>query len=69
MSGECTKSDVITVLFKQTSIEKNTYIEIQPLSAILDTAPLEFFIAGNGEDYVDLNNTLLYLWVKATKPN
>ncbi|KAL1280040.1 hypothetical protein QQF64_014640, partial [Cirrhinus molitorella] len=40
-----------------------------PLSAISDTAPLEFFIAGTGEDYIDLNNTLLFLRVKITNPN
>ena len=71
MSGECIKTelDLFTVPFTQTSIEKNTYIEIPTLSAISDAAPLEFFIAGNGEDYVDLNNTLLYLRVKVTKPD
>ena len=37
------------------------------ISAISDTAPLEFFIAGNGEDYIDLNNTLLYLRIKITR--
>ena len=71
MSGECMKTelDLFTVPFTQTSIEKNTYVEIPTLSAISDAAPLEFFIAGNGEDYVDLNNTLLYLRVKITKPD
>ncbi|KAI4887500.1 hypothetical protein NFI96_002413, partial [Prochilodus magdalenae] len=51
------------------AIEKNTYVEIPPLSAISDTGPLEFFIAGHGEDYTDLNNTLLYLRLKITKPD
>ncbi|XP_067295937.1 uncharacterized protein F54H12.2-like [Pseudorasbora parva] len=71
MSGECIKSelDLFTVPLTQTVIEKNTYLEVPPLSAISDSAPLEFFIAGNGEDYVDLNNTLLYLRVKITAPD
>ncbi|KAL0150112.1 hypothetical protein M9458_054539 [Cirrhinus mrigala] len=71
MSEECIKSelDLFTVPLTQTAIEKNTYIEVPPLSAISDTAPLEFFIAGTGEDYTDLNNTLLFLRVKITKPD
>lgn len=71
MSEECIKSelDLFTVPMTQTAIEKNTYIEIPPLSAISDSTPLEFFIAGNGEDYVDLNNTLLYMRVKITNPD
>ncbi|KAL0151604.1 hypothetical protein M9458_053087 [Cirrhinus mrigala] len=71
MSEECIKSelDLFTVPPTQTAIEKNAYIEVPPLSAISDTAPLEFFIAGTGEDYIDLNNTLLFLRVKITNPN
>lgn len=65
MSGECIKSelDLFTVPPTQTVLEKNTYLEVQPLSAISDSAPLEFFIAGTGEDY-----TLLFLRLKITKP-
>lgn len=68
MSEECLKTelDLFTVPLTQTAIEKNTYVEIPPLSAISDTSPLEFFIAGNGEDYVDLNNTLVFLRLKIT---
>ncbi|KAI7804697.1 hypothetical protein IRJ41_016121 [Triplophysa rosa] len=54
---------------KPTVLEKNTYLEVPPFSAISDSAPLEFFIAGTGEDYLDLNNTLLFLRLKITKPN
>ena len=42
-------------------------MEIPPLSALSDTAPIEFYIAGNGEDYLDLNNTLLRLSCKITR--
>ncbi|XP_048020933.1 uncharacterized protein F54H12.2-like [Megalobrama amblycephala] len=71
MSGECIKSelDLFTLPLTQTVIEKSSYLEVPPLSAISDSAPLEFFIAGNGDDYVDLHNTLLYLCLKITKPN
>ncbi|XP_067233779.1 uncharacterized protein F54H12.2-like [Chanodichthys erythropterus] len=71
MSGECIKSelDLFTVPLTQTVIEKNSYLEVPPLSAISDSAPLEFFIAGTGEDYLDLNNTLVYLRLKITAPD
>ncbi|XP_073689440.1 uncharacterized protein F54H12.2-like [Garra rufa] len=52
-----------------TVIEKNNYLEVPLLSAISDSSPLEFFIAGTGEDYIELNNTLLFLRLKITKPN
>ena len=48
-------------------MKKNLYVEIPPLSALSDTAPIEFYIAGNGEDYLDLNNTLLRLSCKITR--
>ncbi|XP_039537536.1 uncharacterized protein F54H12.2-like [Pimephales promelas] len=71
MSGECIKSelDLFTVPLTQTIIEKNSYLELAPLSALSDSAPIEFFIAGTGDDYVDLNNTMLYLRVKITRPD
>ncbi|XP_077093892.1 uncharacterized protein F54H12.2-like [Siphateles boraxobius] len=71
MSGECVKSelDLFTVPLTQTMIEKSSYLEITPLSAISDSAPIEFFIAGNGDDYMDLNNTMLYLRAKIPRPN
>ena len=49
MSEECVKSelDLFTIPMTQMAIE-NTYVEVPPISAISDTAPLEFFIAGNG---------------------
>lgn len=68
-SEECVKSelDVFQIAPTQTCIEKSLYVEIPPLSAITESSPLEFFIAGNGEDYMDLNNTLLYLCCKIVK--
>ncbi|KAI2647385.1 hypothetical protein H4Q32_030010 [Labeo rohita] len=59
----------LPVPLTQTVIEKNAYLEVPPLSAISVSLPLEFFVAGNGEDYIDLNNTLLYLRLKITRPN
>lgn len=45
VSEECVKSelDLFTLPLTQTSIEKCTYLEILPLSAIIDTEQLEFY--------------------------
>ncbi|KAM6892598.1 uncharacterized protein F54H12.2-like [Xenentodon cancila] len=48
----------------QLSIEDKTYCEISPVSAITDRGPIEFFVPGDGDRYLDLNDTLLYLRVK-----
>ncbi|XP_067417955.1 uncharacterized protein F54H12.2-like [Emydura macquarii macquarii] len=68
-SDECAKSelDLFQIAPTQTSIEKSIYIEVPPLSAITEASPLDFFIAGNGIDYMNLNNTLLYLCCKIVK--
>ncbi len=51
--------DLFTVPYTQTSIEKSTFVEIPPVSAITDTGPLEFYILASGEDYLNLNDTYL----------
>ncbi|XP_069035265.1 uncharacterized protein F54H12.2-like [Lepisosteus oculatus] len=68
-SAECAKSelDIFQLAPTQTSVEKSFYIEVPPLTALTENAPLEFYVAGNGEDYLDLNNTLLYLTCKITE--
>ena len=68
MSEECTKSelDLFTLPLTQTSIEKCTYVEIPPLSAITNGGPIKFFVSASSEDYIDLNNTYLHLRVKVT---
>ena len=45
MSKECVQSelDLFLVPLTQTSIEKSSYVETQPLTAIADSAPLDFF--------------------------
>ena len=71
MSDECIKSelDLFSLPMTQTSIEKSTYIEIPPLSALTDGGPIEFFVSASSEDYIDLNNTYLHLRIKITNPD
>ncbi|XP_073192843.1 uncharacterized protein F54H12.2-like [Lepidochelys kempii] len=68
-SEECNKSKLglFQIAPTQTSIEKSIYVEVPPVSGIVEAAPINFFIAGNGIDYMDLNNTLLYLCYKIVK--
>ncbi|XP_060094785.1 uncharacterized protein F54H12.2-like [Heteronotia binoei] len=68
-SEECTKSelDLFQIAPMQTSIERCLYIEVPPLAALSESAPLDCLITGNGDDYMDLNNTLLYLCCKIVK--
>ncbi|XP_063786015.1 uncharacterized protein F54H12.2-like [Pseudophryne corroboree] len=68
-SVECAKSelDLFDVPPTQTSVEKSLYVEVQPLAALSETAPLEFYIAASGEHYYDLNNTLLYVTCKIVR--
>ncbi|XP_066430947.1 uncharacterized protein F54H12.2-like [Eleutherodactylus coqui] len=68
-SIECTKSelDIFAIPPTQTSIEKSLFVEVQPIAALTENAPLEFFISGSGEYYYDLNNTLLHLTCRIVK--
>ena len=51
----------------QTSIDKGQWVEYHPISNISDGGPIEFFIPGSGEEYMDLNQTQLYVKAKVTK--
>lgn len=68
-SAECTLAelDLFSAPMTQLSIEDKKYQECQPLSALNDNSPIEFFIPGDGEKYLDLNDTMLHLRVKITE--
>ncbi|GAA6234170.1 uncharacterized protein F54H12.2-like [Lates japonicus] len=67
-SAECTLAelDLFSAPMTQLSIDDKIYTEISPLSAIADGGPIEFFIPGDGDKYLDRNDTLLHLCVKIT---
>lgn len=46
--------------------EKGFHITYQPLGSI-ESGPLEYFISGSSEDYIDLSRTYLHLVVKIVK--
>lgn len=51
----------------RTALRKAFFIEVPPPSVLVEFALLDFFIAGNREDYIGLNNTLLYLCCQTVK--
>ena len=70
-SCECLKSelDLFSVPPTQTSVENGNWIEYHPLTTVGDDSPIEFEINGNGEDYIDLANTMLYVRAKIVRMN
>ncbi|KAK4881932.1 hypothetical protein RN001_005251 [Aquatica leii] len=68
-SCECIKSelDLFALPSTQTSIESGEWIFYKPLSSLTDDAPIEFVIPGNGNDYLDLSQTMLYVTAKIVK--
>ena len=68
-SPECTLAelDIFSQPMTQLSIENKTYTEILPVTALTSRGPIEFFIPGDGEKYLDLNDTLLHIRLKITR--
>ena len=70
-SQECTKSelDLFTIPATKTSISKGQWIEYHPISNITDSGPIEFYVSGTGDKYLDLARTQLFVKAKITKAN
>lgn len=68
-SCECIKSelDLFALPSTQTSIENGEWIFYKPLSSLTDDAPIEFVVPGNGNDYLDLSQTMLHVTAKIVK--
>lgn len=68
-SQECKKSelDLFTTPTTQTSISKGSWIEYHPLSNITESGPIEFYVLGSGEEYLDLARTQLFVKAKIVK--
>ena len=49
------------------TMQEAQWVEFHPVSSLADSAPIEFEIKGQPEDYIDLNSSYLYLKVKVTK--
>lgn len=68
-SSECTTSPLewFHVRPTQTAVEKTTEVEYQPLTSLRDSAPVEFYIPGTTEEYIDLKNSKLHVTFKIIK--
>ncbi|GFR13527.1 uncharacterized protein F54H12.2 [Trichonephila clavata] len=68
-SNICLKSelDLFSTLPTQLAIDSSSFMQIHPLASLSDTTPLEFYISGNGEHYLDLAHSILQ--IKILKKN
>ena len=68
-SCECVKSelDLFSVPPTQTSIESASFAEYHPISSLSDGGPIEFEFSSSGDEYIDFNDSQLYLKVKIVK--
>ena len=67
--GVKTELDLFTVPPTQNCITDSHVVEHQPTASLDSGGPIEFFIPGSGDDYMDLANTMLHVQVKVTRAN
>ncbi|GFT67252.1 uncharacterized protein NPIL_535251 [Nephila pilipes] len=67
----CVKSelDLFSVSPVQLAIDESSFAEIHPVATLSHKTPIEFYVSGSGEHYLDLAHTLLHLQVKVKKKN
>ena len=53
--------DIFSVSPTQTPIQQTVYKKYPPISAVTGQSPLEFYIEATDEDYLDLQQSYLYL--------
>ncbi len=51
----------------QSSVIKSKIVDTHPITSLTDEGPIEFKISGNGDAFIDLSQTELYLKFKVTK--
>ena len=67
----CLKSelDLFSALPIQLAVEDSSFVEIHPVASLGEKSPIEFYLSGSGEFYLDLAYTILNLKVKIVKKN
>ena len=70
-SCDCTSSalDLFAIPPTQTAIDHGYWTDTHPVATLTDRSPIEFNIAGDGENYIDLANTFLYLKASIRNPD
>jgi len=69
LSQECSKSELelFSLPPTQIAIQSSTSIQYNPISSISSASVIEFSIAGNADEYIDLADTVLCCSVKVVK--
>ena len=62
--GAKSELDFFTLPPTQTSIESASWVEYQPINSLSDDAPLEFVVPGQGDEYLELAHTILFVKVR-----
>lgn len=67
----CLKSelDLFSAQPIQLAVDDSCFVEIHPVASLSEKSPIEFYISGSGEYYLDLAYTILNLKVKIVKIN
>lgn len=59
-----TELDIFAVPPTQSSVESGSIQCYRPVSALTDSAPIDFIVPGSSEEYIDLSHVTLHLFVK-----
>ena len=70
-SCECVTNnlDLFTVPPTQKSMENGKYVDYHPITTIGDGSAIEFEISASGDEYLDIQNSMLYIKAKVTQQN
>ncbi|XP_023238249.1 uncharacterized protein LOC111637071 [Centruroides sculpturatus] len=71
-SCPCTKSelDLFSTVSTQLAIDNTSEVIVHPVATISDSrAPIEFYVSGSGENYIDLHSIYLHVQAKIVKKN
>lgn len=50
-----------------TDVQRNYVVDYYPVSSVSSNGPIEFYVPGNAEDYIDVNEIKLYVKINVTK--
>lgn len=69
MNHPCMKSELslFDPPLTQVTMERATWVDVHPLSSLDGSGPVEFSIVGTQDEYLDLNDTALYVKMKIVK--
>ena len=69
MNQPCMKSELslFDPPLTQVTMERALWVDVYPISSLDGSGPIEFAFMGTQEEYLDLNDTLLYVKLKVTK--